>query len=378
MYILIIAENYPANRWPLLGIFEFDQAQALVNLGHKVVFVSIDMRSIRRWRKWGISNFLKSGVEVYNLSIPLGKLPWWILHYFGILGLLYLYNKIMKINGKPDILHSHFTMMSAVTSILRKKYNIPFVITEHSSEINQEIISKKTIKVGNIAYKNADKIISVSSALSLKIKQHFGFESVVIPNIVDYSIFKFGTIKPKEKKSTFSFISIGSLVYGKGHDLLIEAFHNANFNKDVVLYIIGEGHLQSQLQEKIYKLKLNRQVKLLGLLNRLEIGQIMLKSDAFVLASRGETFGVVYIEAMSVGLPVIATACGGPEDFVDEYNGIVIPVDDIFQLTKAMLYMYNNINQYNRVQISQQCKRRFSAEVIGMKLTKLYSELLKK
>ena len=118
---------------------------------------------------------------------------------------------------------------------------------------------------------------------------------------------------------------------------MIEAFHQANFNNDVYLYIIGEGHLHPNLQKMINTFGLNEQIKLLGMMNRNEIGQIMQKSDAFVLASRVETFGVVYIEAMLAGLPVIATACGGPEEFVDEDNGILIPVDNVELLAKAMI-----------------------------------------
>jgi glycosyltransferase involved in cell wall biosynthesis len=372
MYILILAENYPTKKWPLLGIFEFDQAKALRGLGHKIVFASIDMRSIRRWRKWGIDEFVKDGVKVYNLSIPLGRFPWWILHYAGKAGLIYLYYKINKENGKPDIVHSHFTLLSAVASILKRKHKLPLIITEHSSEINKKTISQRTIQVGNIAFRNADKIISVSSHLSLKIKQHFGFDSIVVPNIVDNSIFKFS---PKKKSNSFSFISIGSLVNGKGHDILIEAFHNASFNKDVFLNIIGEGDLDTQLQARINKLNLDSQIKLLGLLSRSEIAKQMQKSDAFVLASRGETFGVVYIEALATGLPVIATACGGPEDFVDEKNGIIIPINDVLQLTKSMHDIYQNINMYNKEEISKQARKKFSSEEIGTKLTELYQTI---
>ena len=219
----------------------------------------------------------------------------------------------------------------------------------------------------------ADKIISVSSQLSLKIKKNFGFNSVIIPNIVDTSIFKF---IPKKEKNTFTFISIGHLVYGKGHDLLIDAFHYAKFDREVYLNIIGEGELNTQLQAKIDSLNLNKQIKLLGLLSRSEIVNQMQKSDVFVLASRGETFGVVYIEALSVGLPVIATACGGPEDFIEKKNGIITPLNDVLQLSKSMYDLYKNIDRYKKEEISQSARINFSPEVVGMKLTELYNKLL--
>ena len=61
MKVLIISRGYPTGKYPLNGIFEFDQAKALANLGHKVIFASVDMRSIRRIRKWGIEKIKKEG-----------------------------------------------------------------------------------------------------------------------------------------------------------------------------------------------------------------------------------------------------------------------------------------------------------------------------
>ena len=75
--------------------------------------------------------------------------------------------------------------------------------------------------------------------------------------------------------------------------------------------------------------------------------------DAFVLASRAETFGVVYVEAMAAGLPVIATACGGPEDFVSEENGILIPADNEEKLTEALIEMYHMAHKYDKQAISE-------------------------
>jgi len=184
MYILLIARGYPSSKWPINGIFEFDQAKALNNLGHKVVLASIDLRSIRRWRQWGANYFVKNGIEIYDVSIPLGRLPWRILNTFGKIGLLYLYRNISTKNGRPDIVHAHFTDIGAIASILKKKYNLPYVITEHSNTIHRNAISRKTLSLGKIAYQNADKIISVSLALSRKIKQHFGFDNIVVHNIV--------------------------------------------------------------------------------------------------------------------------------------------------------------------------------------------------
>lgn len=82
-----------------------------------------------------------------------------------------------------------------------------------------------------------------------------------------------------------------------------------------------------------------------------KIAEQLSKSDCFVLASQSETFGVAYIEALAMGVPVIATKCGGPEGFVNENNGIMIDVDSESQLIEAMKYMYNNSDKYDREEI---------------------------
>ena len=98
--------------------------------------------------------------------------------------------------------------------------------------------------------------------------------------------------------------------------------------------------------------------------------------DAFVLASRSETFGVVYIEALRSGLPVIATKCGGPEDFINETNGMLVPVNNIISLTGALQRMVVNIDKYNRKSISDDCLYKFAPDTIANQLFQIYTQII--
>jgi L-malate glycosyltransferase len=373
MYVVIIARGIPRERAELNGIFEFDQAMSLQKIGCKVILASLDLRSLRRWRSWGVTHLFVSGIEVYEMSIPLGNVPRKVLYYAGKIGLIILFKRILSDHGRPNLVHAHFSIIGAIASSLKKRYDLPMVVTEHSSIMHKNKISRTNYSIGKIAYHSADKVISVSSSLAEMIKRHYGIDTLIIHNVVDSSIFTFHR-KLWEKK--FIFISVGSLIPIKGHDILIKAFHKANFGKEVQLLIIGEGILHSKLQKLIDKLDLTRQIMLLGIKNRAEIGELMKRSNAFVLASRSETFGLAFCEAMLAGLPVIATACGGPQEFVNEQNGILLQKNSIDDLTDALTNMRKNITRYNGEKISEQCWNRFSPEVIASKLLEVYQNII--
>ena len=92
----------------------------------------------------------------------------------------------------------------------------------------------------------------------------------------------------------------------------------------------------------------------------------------FVLPSRAETFGVVYIEAMAVGLPVIATKCGGPEAFINQDNGLLINTDSLDELLNAMKYMYNNISSFDQFNIASSTFDDFSPVNVGNRIVDEY------
>ncbi len=92
----------------------------------------------------------------------------------------------------------------------------------------------------------------------------------------------------------------------------------------------------------------------------------MRRSDAFVLASRHETFGVVFIEALSQGLPVIATRCGGPNSTVTPENGLLVPTENIGALAGALVELYENRSRYNAAVLRENCLNEYGEHsVIG-------------
>jgi glycosyltransferase involved in cell wall biosynthesis len=86
----------------------------------------------------------------------------------------------------------------------------------------------------------------------------------------------------------------------------------------------------------------------------------------------------VCIEALSQGLPTIATVCGGPEEFVNDSNGILIPAENTDAMAKAMIEMYENYSHYDYASIAADARRRFDPQVIAKQLTVLFEETMKR
>ncbi len=376
MRVLIVARGYPTKKYKMNGIFEFDQAKALVEAGIDVVYAAVDVRSIRRWRKWGYESFVKEGVQIESINVPCGRIPKNILNKITEFSLNRLYKRIVSKHGKPDIIHSHFIGMGYITVKLFNNLDIPLVHTEHYSGMNQEELSEYYQHLGHNTYIYVDKVIAVSKHLADNIRNKFKIESVEIPNIVDTSNFQY---KPLNKSNNeFVFISVGSLTTNKRMDLLIKSFQDAfKDNKEVKLYIYGEGPERKSLETLIKNLDLSNQVFLMGLVDRKIIASKMQESYCFVLVSRLETFGVAYIEAMAAGLPVLATKCGGPEDFINESNGIIIEIDNQEKLTQALLIMYNDAKKYDNEKISKETIKKFGSHNIAELLIKEYKIILK-
>ena len=83
MFVLVVSRGYPSEKYPLHGIFEFDQAKALAKAGCKVIFACVDLRSLRRWRKWGYERLIKVGVVIYAINISLIQNTKTIVSFFG-------------------------------------------------------------------------------------------------------------------------------------------------------------------------------------------------------------------------------------------------------------------------------------------------------
>ena len=380
MFILIISRGVPSMRDPQWGCFEKDQAEALTNLGHKVVVISVDSRFRTYWRKIGVTHHRIIGIDYYDYFLVPGVV---VKKIFGLRFSFFvkrkllqkLFERVVCEHGMPDLLYSHYLSNSYLALSLKEKYHLPLVAIEHWSQLNKDVLSDYVSWLGHSTYQNCNKVISVSESLRKRLTQHFQKDSIVIHNMVGSEFCNNYSLGNPEGK--IRFVSTGSLLFGKGYDLLIAAFDRLKLPENTwELLIIGEGNERVNLQTQIERAELGNNICLLGRKGKKEIVDILSKSDVFVLPSRSENFSVAVLEALCMGMPVIASICGGIRECIDSSNGLLFPVEDIDSLSKAIQVMYTDYSKYDRKRIAMDSRARFSPEVIAKQLTEVFKTVL--
>lgn len=252
------------------------------------------------------------------------------------------YYRLKKIKSDKKIYVSiSFKDNPNITSLFSKR-NDKIIMTVHTTPSRDyKGIKGKIYKYLICRYFNrADKIIAVSDGIKNDLEKNYQVQKNKIQTIYNFITKKHieeVSQQPIESELEQFFntgrtvITVGRLSDAKGHWHLIRAFkHISTEMPDAKLIIVGDGELRSYMTKLINDLSLKNSVHLIG--NRDNPYKYMKNSDLFVLSSIYEGFGIVLIEAMACGIPVISTNClSGPEEILENNEksyGILIPVCD--------------------------------------------------
>lgn len=245
--------------------------------------------------------------------------------------------------GAPDLLHAHVALWPGVVASFLP---IPYVLTEHWNGYAEGLVQKWQVPLIRRAFHKAQVRLVVSSALAQHVKDIIGNLNIeVLPNAVDTSFFAPPISRPPYPP--LRLVSVANLVKGKGLDTVIRAVGRlVQDGMDVVLDIGGDGPQRHELVDLVFKLGLEKRVNFLGALSGEGVRNAMQSAHLFVLPSEYETFGVVYVEALACGLPVIATANGGPQDFITPEVGLLVQPKDEVALAEAIARIWQNYANY--------------------------------
>ena len=145
-----------------------------------------------------------------------------------------------------------------------------------------------------------------------------------------------------------------------------------------IFNIVGDGPDRDYLMKLVSNLKLNEEVIFHGKLTREKLIGLLQNTDVVVSASKLETFGVTIIEALSCGIPVIATRSGGPEEIINKENGILVEKDNISDLCSGLEKIYKNYNTFNHGEIRPDCLKKLGYGIIADRLLDVYENLFSK
>ncbi len=293
-----------------------------------------------------------------------------------------LFSEYVTRFGKPDLVHAHCLYPAGSFAYsLRELHGIPFVVTEHRSAYGHSRIDPHLLRVARHTARAAARTFAVSPAMCSLLETLLGSETSKwrpLPNIVSDRFLKapLPTVKDRTNGEVV-FLHVSLLTPNKAVDSLIRGFAQA-FPDDAGarLQIGGAGPEQPRLQALVAALGLSNRVEFLGNLSRDQVLTVMASADAFVLTSRFEPFGVVLIEALALGKPVIATRSGGPESIVGEHDGLLVPVDDVPAIAHALGELRRRIGSYDPAAIRARCESRFSARVVNARLIQEYRDVL--
>ena len=386
IHILIIPSWYPAKAGDIGGSFFREQALALHKRGNTVGVIALSMSSIRNWRNsffqtHGMQFENDEGVVTYrqqciNFTPRINK----IIRARKVAIGLKLFDEYVARNGIPDIIHVHSMVDSGFIAYrIHQKYGVPYVITEHSSAFARGLIDQRTINKLQPVVESAAKNIAVSSEFKRLLENTFKIrEWDYIPNIVNDSFLE-SKLNFDNKNEGFIFINVCLLSQNKRVDLLILAFAKVfQGNLNIKLRLGGDGPIRSSLEKLVKSEGVSEQVTFLGALERNQVRNEVANADAFVLSSEYETFGVVIIEALALGKPVIATRCGGPESIIVPEVGYLVDKNSVESLAHGMMELYNLRDKYSAEDIREYCRCHFSETAVVDKLNHIYSNVLDK
>lgn len=384
MHILLITNDFPRTWQATYYIFYADQAIALKKAGHQVgVLVEPRIPYVLDFMRYNKRPPMPISRNFWDSTIPVYRTNWGLIPksspkvrtWGKLLALRHTFKQYCKQYGQPDIIHAHNTIYSGyLATQLAKEASIPIVLTEHFSGYWRGIVSEAQMVLVKQTLEQADEVLAVSRALADTFVQLTGVNRSIgaIGNIVDVEFF----YKTSTPKLPFTFASITRFDKNKSVDGLLKAFHQAFQGTDVTLSLAGDGELMPEMKQLVSELGIDKQVKFLGRINRDAIRDLIQSSHAVVSSSQYETFGITLIEAMACGRPIIATRSGGPEMFINDQNGLLVPTQDVNALASAMQCMIKTYNNYDGTQIRRNCVQQFSERAIVNRLETIYEALL--
>jgi glycosyltransferase involved in cell wall biosynthesis len=361
--ILIINYEYP----PVGGGGGYicrNVVEGLADLGHEITVVTTGFKELPDYE-------IKNKVEIYRVAVLMrnkqdtATLP--SMLSFVPASILKV-NRLLK-TRKFDLINTHFAIPSGPAGqFLSKRIRLPNVLTIYGGDIydpTKNLSPHKTFGLKQTVRKmlnDADGVISDSQDIKERSRNYYGITrniNVIPPAIQPYN----GEAKTRKElglpRDDLILVTLGRLVERKNNKELLDIFKNLQKDVPCHLLIMGDGPDRFNLEKKIDKYDLKDRVTLTGRVEE-EKFQYLLASDIYVSAATHEGFGLVFLEAMEMGLPVICYNNGGQVDFLQNgKTGFLVNLGEVDVFKNRLLNllskpkMRERMSKYNKELIKQ-------------------------
>lgn len=327
MKIVVISNMYPSEKDPSFGIFV----------------------------KLFVDGLLDNGVDVELLVKKKEVRPWInLFHYFQFY--LRVFIKIHK--DSSSIFYVHYANHSLVPFIISKKNIIRrTIINFHGGDLHPRTTFNKVLShLTQSVTKRAQHFVVPSQYLKDELGKRYDVfsKNVIISPSGGVDLSKFKPIKKSFTVDKLKLGYVGRLDEGKGIEVLLDALYK--LSKSEVTFsasIVGGGMLFSYAVNKINKLGLSGCVEFFGVQSHDELAKIFPVLDVFIFPSFEESLGLVGIEAMSCGVPVIGSNIGGIASYVEDgKNGFLFKKGDSEDLVEKIIKFYQ-LTEYKRQELSE-------------------------
>lgn len=287
---------------------------------------------------------------------------------------------------KPDIIHAQHLW---ITPYAAQKTGIPYVVTVHGTDLKGFKQDKRYHPYALKGAQNARKVITISKQVDRETKELYKIEDerrIIIYNGYDTRLFRVKDLSRREVLDRFGISEIpdylvffaGKLAHFKGVDILLKAakIYENQMKEEVMTLIAGNGVMYEELKELRDFLKLKKTF-FLGHVNQDQLVDLYNIADVSTVPSRSEPFGLVAIEALACGTPVVATNQGGLPDFINEDVGALVEVEDDIALAEAIINeLTRSDKKERRKKASEYAVKNFSWKNTVREVEKIYKEVV--
>lgn len=289
--------------------------------------------------------------------------------------------------NRYDVINTHFAVPSGPLGyILSRIFRIPNVLSLHGGDIydpskklspHDSFIFSRVVK---FILNAADRIVAQSTNTRDNAIKYYNPAKDV--EVIPLAFHPPAEVKVSRKelnleKDMFYVITVGRLIKRKSLQTLIRAMGIIK-KKNIRLLIVGDGPEREYLDSVVKETGTSGMITFLGFLDDMDKYRYLKASDLFALTSLHEGFGIVFMEAMHTGLPIVCTNHGGQVDFLKQReNAILIDVGDVEACAKGILELEKNAGLYKKISAGNKIKiKDFYAENVAKQYINIFNELI--